>query len=245
MDKVYVVDSLYNGNFGLSGLFKQKYTIKESLEKMKSDIKSKIKIPEQFKDASFDNYDPTQNAGHFKTLKNVVDMGFKKNGKLISMILWSKTYGVGKTHLLYSMVKSYLLSDAVFKITVDGEFVRVSYEPLKIKVIPEYTLINMVKETFKPDSEKTEGDVFKELNSFDILGIDDVVKYNPTNLDFYQRVMFQLVDERYNQNKSIIITTNKSLPELAEYIGVASADRLCEMTKDYRLEFKGKSYRGE
>jgi hypothetical protein len=221
-------------------------TVNHVISIMKSKISKCLNVPERFNNSTLENYESIENMGVLSQIKKITDIGFvdDKIGQ-ISSIFWSKNlFGVGKTHLIYAAMKEYALDDKRFEVgKIENRNVSIVYNALSILVIPEYTLINKVRETFKSNSEKTEGDVFCELSNYDILCIDDVVKYTPTNLDFYQRVMFQIIDERYNHKQSLFITTNKSLPQLAESIGVAASDRLFEMTKGYQLEFKGKSHR--
>jgi DNA replication protein DnaC len=222
-------------------------TVNKVICAIKNNIIFNLKVPEKYQNSTFDNFEKTGIEKEFKKVKDIILNGFKKdNGENISAIIWSKDiYGVGKTHLLYAMVKEYLLSDSMIEVIQKGYEPVVSYNAKSICVLVEYQLLEKFRETFKPNFLKTEGDIFKELDSYDVLCIDDVSKYKPSNMDFYQRIYFQLVNERYNHNKSLIITTNKSLKELAEYIGIATADRLCEMTQDYRIEFRGKSYRAK
>lgn len=241
-DKEYLITIKYNNYFpNLLGT-NVKSTINETIKKMKNEILIRFKVPELFQNANLDNFD---NADNFNVFTKVVEqskLGFKS-----SMILWSKNiYGVGKTHLLYAMAKSYLVNDTNFGVKLENDNnVVLNYNALRLGLFIEYDLLNKIRDTFKPNNELTEGDIFKELNHYDVLFIDDLLKYTPSNLDFYQRVMFQIVNDRYNNKKSIILTTNKCLRELAELIGIATSDRLNEMTKDCQLEFKGKSHRGK
>lgn len=245
-DKIYNIDIRYNGYFGISG-FTQRLNINQAKAEMRQKVLEKFYIPEKYSNASFENYILKDNAEAYGKIKSIASNGFvsEKKKTNISIILWSKNiYGVGKTHLLYAMFKAYLNSDKLFCITPKSDTeIQISFKALKFIILPEYELLNKIKDTFKSDSSRSEKDIFTELNRFDILCIDDMVKYNPTNLDFYQRVMFQIIDERYNRMKAIIITTNKHPKELAEFIGIAAADRLYEMTKGYQIEFKGQSYR--
>jgi chromosomal replication initiation ATPase DnaA len=216
-------------------------SINEIISKIKNNVLTGLNIPDMYRQVSFDNFDKTGNITEFNKVKEVVDLEFDS----ISCLLWSKNlYGVGKTHLLYAMVKEYLLSNKRIIIKqLNSNLVSVLYNGVKIGIFNEYDLLNKIRDTFKPNNEISEGDVFKELGKYQVLCIDDLLKYQPSNLDFYQRVMFQIVNERYNNNQSLIITTNKNLVELGEYLGMATSDRLCAMTKNYQLQLKGNSHR--
>jgi DNA replication protein DnaC len=218
-------------------------TVNNIIAKIRSNVISGLRIPEKYKGVSFGNFYKKDNQTEFNAVKEVVEFGF--NSK--SVLLWSKDlYGVGKTHLLYAMIKEYLLSDTLIETKqLNSGDMLISFSGVRIGIFNEYDLLDKIKDTFKPNNSLSEGDIFNEINNYQVLCIDDLLKYKPTNLDFYQRVMFQIVNERYNRNQSLIITTNKSLIELGEYLGAATSDRLCEMTNGYQLQFKGKSYRAK
>jgi DNA replication protein DnaC len=220
-------------------------SVNQTIEKIKNMVYSRLNIPERYKDCSFENYEPEKNREVFQRIKKITNMGFSEQDKPTqSLYLWGKgVYGVGKTHLLYAMIKEYSMSDDNIQVFMQGGIVYVEYTGKSICALSEYEFLNKIKNTYKPESELNEGDIYERLNKYNILCLDDVVKYTPMNPDFYQRVMFQLVDERYKNKLALFITTNKSLHDLAEYIGYATADRIYEMTKDWQLEFKGETHR--
>jgi len=237
----------YNNFPRLSGGLSE-ISINDAVTKIKNNILRQLNVPERYKDATLENYDKKADLKSFNTFKSVLDNNFlNKDGELVSMLLWSNGIpGNGKTHLLYAAAKKYTQSEKVIEICADNpDNVTVSYKNSPICILTEYDFLNRIRDTFKSNSELSEGDVFDELNRYKILCLDDLVKYVPSNIDFYQRVMFQLVNERYNNKTSLIVTTNKTLVQLAEFLGVATADRLCDMSAGYQLEFKGASHRAK
>jgi DNA replication protein DnaC len=222
-------------------------SVNEAIETVKRNIFKQLNIPEKYLEYTFDNYKPNENIVIFRKIKELVDKSFKTDAcQNISMYLWGKgIYGVGKTHLLYASIMEYVKSPNHIRLYMHGGMPCVEYTGMSICALSEYDFLNKVKNTFRPDSNQTEEDVYSKLNSYKILCIDDVAKYTPANLDFYQRAMFQLVDGRYKKKLSLFLTGNKSLRDLAEVIGYATADRISEMTKGYQLEFKGESHRSE
>lgn len=246
-NKNYFIEQRFNGYFGsLVGIFKT-MTVNDALLEMKNKIENYFQINENenYRQSSFANFDTKDNVAIVNKLKILIANGFKNSDRNVSVVLWSKNiYGVGKTHLLYAMVKEYLLSSNNFEAAlINDNKVVINYKALKIRIMTEYELINKIRDTFKSDSGISEGDVFEELKQYDVLCIDDIAKYTPSSLEFYQRVMFELVNDRYNNRKSLLLTTNKTPEALTELLGCATADRLSEMTKGYRLEFKGESHR--
>jgi len=91
---------------------------------------------------------------------------------------------------------------------------------------------------------ESEAQVYIDLSKYDILAIDDVGKYKANDMNFYRRVMFQIIDTRYNNHQGIIISSNLSKDNLGRFVGKANVDRLRGMAGEYKLEFKGQSHRG-
>jgi len=83
-----------------------------------------------------------------------------------------------------------------------------------------------------------------------LLILDDVGKEQRTDTRFVQRKMFEIINGRYNNQRPIVLTTNKSAKELELYLGnntdQASFNRLVEMcvsTKEGFHKMTGESYR--
>ena len=162
-----------------------------------------------------------------------------------SLILASPgCYGVGKSHLVCALAVKLLLG-ATAKIV--GGCVRKF--PCPVFVTNEARLIGRVRQTFnrhnddEEDAETEEG-IYRSLLQPDLLIIDDVGKVRPRDLSFLQGVYYRIIDDRYIEEKSVILTTNLSLEELEQHIGGACSDRLREMCgKDRIIVMAGQSYR--
>jgi DNA replication protein DnaC len=153
-------------------------------------------------------------------------------------------YGVGKTHLVCALINRILENET--KADIIGDVVKAVYKyncPVYFTTEPQ--LLARIKDTYD-NKEKTEReqDVYKQINKVQLLIIDDIGKLRPHDISFTQDVYFRIIDDRYNNEKDIIITTNLGWSDFESHIGGASADRLREMCgKDGLIKMTGKSYR--
>lgn len=77
--------------------------------------------------------------------------------------------------------------------------------------------------------------VFSQLTNCDVLVIDDFLKGKQTEIDV--KYAFEIINERYYQNKTTIITTEHSIKKLIE-IDEALASRLVQMCNDNVIEIE-------
>jgi DNA replication protein DnaC len=80
---------------------------------------------------------------------------------------------------------------------------------------------------------------FERLTSVDLLHLDDVGAEKRS--DWVLEQLYALVNERYEDQRSILITTNLPHPELEEQIGSRTVSRLTEMCDE--VEVLGKDHR--
>ena len=153
-------------------------------------------------------------------------------------------YGVGKTHLVCALINRILKNET--KADIIGDAVKAVYKyNCPVYFTTEPLLLARIKDTFD-NKEKTESekDIYNKLKKVQLLIIDDVGKLRPHDITFTQDVYFRVIDDRYNNEKDIIITTNLNWPDFESHIGGASADRLREMCgRDGLIKMTGKSYR--
>lgn len=161
-----------------------------------------------------------------------------------SLILASPgIYGVGKTHLACALVTK-LLYDSEKVRVINGSVRRL---PCPVFITNEAKMMARIRKTFnRHDDEdyETEEDVYRAVTSPNLLIIDDVGKVRPRDLSFLQGVYYRIIDDRYTEEKAVILTTNLSLDELEAHIGGACADRMREMCgKAGIIVMSGQSYR--
>lgn len=119
----------------------------------------------------------------------------------------SGNVGCGKTHLMYCMVNA--LTDKLYSCLVTN-FINIT---------------NNIKINF--NNKNALRDYLGKLYEVDFLFIDDlgVEKVTDTdgNTNWVQEKMFEIIDERYNNNKPIIYTSNYRISEL---LGIGLHERI-------------------
>jgi DNA replication protein DnaC len=78
---------------------------------------------------------------------------------------------------------------------------------------------------------------FERLTAVDLLHIDDLGAEKRS--DWVLEQLYALVNERYESQRSILVTTNLDEPELKEQIGNRTVSRLVEMCGDYMIPLHG------
>jgi DNA replication protein DnaC len=161
-----------------------------------------------------------------------------------SLILASPgCYGVGKTHLAAGLAWKLLTEEHEAEIFRD--YVRKL--PCPVYITNEARLIGRVRQTFNRNDDEdaeTEEGIYRSLLQPRLLIIDDVGKVRPRDSSFLQGVYYRIIDDRYVEEKAVILTTNLSLDELEQHIGGACSDRMREMCgKAGIIVMKGESYR--
>lgn len=116
----------------------------------------------------------------------------------------------------------------------------VAQRGLTAKLIPVNTMIRRIRDTWRRDSECTEGDVLGSLIAPQLLVLDDLGAGN--NSESEQRHLLDLIDARYVRRHPTLVTTNLTLRELKAVAGERSYDRLREDAKALILDWN--SFRG-
>lgn len=192
----------------------------------------------QFQDKTFDNFNSKLQPIAYQAVKNL-------NGK--SLVLFSpEIYGVGKTHLVAALANHLINTKAP---AVLDSTLRVRTGTCPVHFITESLLLARIRDTFNEREDRgpvkeTEETVYRFINSFPLLIIDDTGKVRPRDLSFLQSVYFRIIDQRYTEKKQLIITTNLDAAGLTNHIGGACMDRLYEMAGQSGFVYlKGQSYR--
>ena len=188
------------------------------------------------KTKTFDNFQSKLQPQAFSTVKSYKDR---------SLILLSpELYGVGKTHLAAALANHLIATrdPAIFEINS----LKIRTLPCPVYFTEETLLLARIRDTYNnqgPGAE-TEETVYRLLSMYPLLIIDDVGKIKPRDMSFTQSVYFRIINQRYNDGKQIVITTNLDGAGLNNHIGGACADRLFEMAGANGFIFlTGKSYR--
>ena len=112
-------------------------------------------------------------------------------------------------------------------------------------------LLRNIRKTFQKDSKLTEQDILQDLYDCDVLIIDDM--RSERGKSFAGKILFDVIDYRYNEQKQTIITSNGTLEECcnaldnptdeeSSYDGTRIYDRCKDMMKIAYIA--GRSKRG-
>jgi DNA replication protein DnaC len=97
-------------------------------------------------------------------------------------------------------------------------------------------LLAEIRDTYDRDpGERSYMDFFNRLAAVDLLHLEDVGAEKQT--DWVLEQLYSLINERYEQQRAILVTTNLPFEKLEEQIGQRSASRIVEMCGDPVLLF--------
>jgi DNA replication protein DnaC len=83
-----------------------------------------------------------------------------------------------------------------------------------------------IKATYRKDSPKSEEDILREHRKFSFLAIDEVGRRADT--DWEDRLLFELINDRYNDLKDTLLISNDGPGEFEKKIGPSLTDRIIE-----------------
>jgi len=208
----------------------------EAKEEVRESWYDECNIPAMFVDKTFDNFNRKLQSKAFDIMKGY-------SGRSI-VLLSPNVYGVGKTHLVCALANHILSTKETARLRRD------SYSVIRCKCPVYFTtetqLLSQIRNTYnrRPEQEgEIEEDIYRQLDRYPLLIIDDIGKVHPRDYSFLQGVYYRIIDWRYVNEEPIILTTNLNYDELETHIGGACADRLHEMAGDNFVKMGGKSYR--
>lgn len=149
-----------------------------------------------------------------------------ERGECRGMWLWSHGYGVGKTHLLVSVL---------WETARAGQSIAMYDEP---------GLLSAIRDTYN-GNDKSDHDIIRQAKDARVFGLDDLGRghVKPVSMSWYQDIMYQILNERYNVGRPTIVTSNMEPNQLGERLGGPAYSRLqglCPkaiqvMGEDYRI----------
>lgn len=201
--------------------------IEKEIEEFKENEEKKLRIEKligrsslgrRFLNRTFDTFEKTkENEPALKKAYNyaINFPQYEADGK--GLILTGNV-GTGKTHLV-AAIANYL----IFEKYISVKFGNVT------------TLLGEIKNTYSDeDSQVSEGDLIYSLSKVRLLIIDDLGKEKCT--DWSNNIIYTIINNRYEDYKPIIVTTNLSIRELENNIGSASVSRLIEMCEGIKMD---------
>ena len=172
-------------------------------------------IPRRYRDAAFDRYpvteiEPRGSVRHARAFADRIDEHLDAGRGLWFM----GEVGTGKTTLAMLVSKAALEA---------GRSVAIYSLP---------RLLNEIRDTHR--AERSHVDLLDRLTAVDLLHVDDVGAERTT--DWVLEELYSIVNARYEDTRSMVITTNILDPEaLREQIGERTVSRLTEMCDQLSL----------
>lgn len=192
-------------------------------------------IPAKFLPEAFGTFDT-------KFQKVAYDIAFKfaqefpvdkSSAGFRSLILFSRGFGVGKTHLACSIAHAILERSKCD-------------EACPVYLISETAMLLRIRSTYDNGYlGDTEEFILRGLISRHLLIIDDVGKEKPRDRRFVERFYFNVIGGRYDAKLPVVVTSNLDLKGLSYHLGGAVVDRLVEMVGENVniVDLTGPSYR--
>jgi DNA replication protein DnaC len=85
-------------------------------------------------------------------------------------------------------------------------------------------LLADIKETYEADADRSYAELFRRLCDVDLLHLDDLGAEKRTEWVLEQ--LYSIVNERWQNERSIVVTTNLGLDELRDQIGFRTVSRI-------------------
>ena len=196
-------------------------------------------IPEGLISRTFDNFEANWQDKALKVCRKYAE-GFKLEAAMgyRSLILYSPSPGVGKTHLVVA-IANYVTDHW------EGEPGTFS-DPIRFESGPG--LVRRVRATYgaKVGSirQESEMEIYEKLKGVRLLILDDVGKEKPS--DFTRELYWYLINERVASALPVLITCRLPLEgnnSLQELMGTDTVDRLYGMARGHIEILEGGSYR--
>ncbi|MFB5193166.1 ATP-binding protein [Alicyclobacillus fastidiosus] len=172
-------------------------------------------LPTRWKSRTFESFEVTNdNRDAFQTAKEYVEQFRPSEGK---GLIFTGTVGLGKTHLSAAIAMELLSREysAVFGTVT--------------------TLLDEFRSAYDNDRIH-HADVMRQLTRCDLLIVDDLGKEKVT--DWVEQMVYELINTRYENNKSLIVTTNMTLTDIRDKYterGAAIVSRILEMCKGVKM----------
>lgn len=194
-------------------------------------------IPSLFMDKDFETFDRKRQPNAYKMATEYAEafpVGQPWGAQ--SLVMYSETRGLGKTHLACSIIHALLDR-------WEGEDIK---RPVYFMTEPD--LLMSIQATFSQSREEqatreSESDILGRLSAEPLLVLDDVGQVERRDMRFVQEKLFSLIDSRYRRRLPMVITSNLDTGGMERYLGPATFDRICEMTQRKFTHLEGSSYR--
>ena len=177
---------------------------------------------------TFDNFTP-QTGQHEAYAKS---FEYAENYKTKNGLILCGTAGCGKTHLASAIVNK-IISDLTIddyiaeKTGLSGYMNDPRIEDFTpVRFVSTIDMLSEIKSTYTGDGAATQ-QVIGKYKTSEVLILDDLGTENMT--EWVREKMFEIINYRYGEEMSFVITTNKTPDELKADFGYRIFDRIREM----------------
>jgi DNA replication protein DnaC len=181
-------------------------------------------VPLRYQSKSFANFEGSEKE-RLKAIKALDNKG---------QVFITGTTGTGKTHFGIGLLLDRFAENLYYREEMD----RIDFKYTKPRFLSSVDFFLELKESFKGDGEKTILDKYAKPY---VLFVDDIGAEKVT--DWSRQIFYTLIDRRYVNMKSTIITSNLNMAEFAEKFDDRVASRIADMGEVITL--KGKDRRLE
>lgn len=193
---------------------------REAMERLEGAIR-RAAVPPRFVGRTFDGFvaDTEARQRALEVARSYADT-FAERARKGHGLVFSGQPGTGKSHLAAAILQSIMPQRVGLYVTCMG-------------------LIRMVRNTWRRGSEQSEADVLDLLAGVPLLVVDEVgVQYGT---DGEQTVLFEVLDQRYQDMMPTILITNQDKDGFKGFVGERVFDRLTETSR--WVAFDWESYR--
>ena len=184
-----------------------------------------VGIPKRFIKSTFNSYDAKdKKQQHVLNVSIQYALSFNDIVKTGTSLIFCGSPGTGKTHL----------SCAIAKTLHEKNYNVVFTSALKC--------IRKVRQAYNADHKKTEQDVINDFVKLDLLILDEVGMQLGTQSE--KVILFEIINDRYANEKPTILISNLNTDEISEYVGKAVIDRM-NQNGGAVIVFDWESYRGK
>jgi len=184
-------------------------------------------IPRRFQTRTLENYH-AETAQQQKALDFAIEYaeGWEETQSYGRCALFVGKPGTGKTHLAVGIMT---------------HIMRKNFGRVSVRFTSVSRIIRRLKDSYRKDGEESEVEVMRDYSKCALLVIDEVGVQFGT--DFEKNTLFDIINDRYENMRPTVLTSNLSADGVREYLGERAFDRLRE-NGGKCIAFAWDSYRG-
>ncbi len=144
-----------------------------------------------------------------------------------SVLLWSRGYGTGKSHLAVSAYRKVIEVGGGCVFWMMGD------------------LLSVIRCSYSPNAQESELALLQRAVSTSLLILDDLGKeyVREESLPWFQGIMFQIIDGRYRAGRGMLLTSNLDPQAMGALLGGAAVSRLLQMVGSRSVDMTGPDWR--